>query len=767
MAAPVPVERLTPAQAAAELAELAAAIAHHDRRYYRDAAPEISDAAYDALRQRNQAIEVRFPDLIRADSPSRRVGAALVEDFGKVRHRVPMLSLDNAMGAGEVSEFVRRVRRFLDLGEDAPLDLVAEAKIDGLSANLRYEDGSFVQGATRGDGAVGEDVTANLRTIHDIPQRLEGAAVPSRLEVRGEVYMERADFIALNAAREAAGEPLFANPRNFAAGSLRQLDPSITARRRLRFFAYGWGEAVPPVEGAYSDFLDRLHEWGFRVNPLTERCADEAAVIAYHERMGAKRFELPYDIDGVVVKVDSIDYQRRLGFVGRAPRWAIAFKFAAEQAETRVVGISVQVGRTGALTPVAALEPVTVGGVVVTSATLHNEDYIKSKDIRVGDTVVVQRAGDVIPQVVEVRSDRARGSKQFEFPDHCPVCGSLAVRPPGEAVWRCTGGLICRAQMTERLRHFVSRAAFDIEGLGRKQVPQLLEAGLIGRPGDVFRLAADPERLQQLEALPLWGTKKAENLRRAIEARRRIPLARFINALGIRYVGETNARLLARHYGSLDGWRDAMVAAAEGDPRAREELEATNGIGPAVAEALVEFFKEVHNREVVEDLASLIEVEDAVADVAATSALAGKTVVFTGTLATYELGQRPRRPQKRLAPRWRARSLPRPTMSSSARMPARRRNKAAGLGVTTLSEARMAKTGGTRLKVILWQVLGYAFLVLGVLGMFLPILQGFLFLAIGLIILARHAPWAERLLNYLREKSPVVDRTVATAEVKT
>jgi DNA ligase (NAD+) len=634
MAAPVPVERLTSAQAAAELAELAAAIAHHDRRYYRDAAPEIADAEYDALRQRNQAIEARFPDLIRADSPSHRVGAPPVEDFGKVRHRVPMLSLDNAMAAGEVSEFVRRVRRFLNLAEDAPLDLIAEAKIDGLSANLRYEDGSFVQGATRGDGTVGEDVTANLRTIHDIPQRLEGVALPSVLEVRGEVYMERADFMALNAAREAAGEPLFANPRNFAAGSLRQLDPGITARRRLRFFAYGWGEAAPPIEGAYSAFLDRLHQWGFRVNPLTERCADEAAVIAYHERLGAKRFELPYDIDGVVVKVDRIDYQRRLGFVGRAPRWAIAFKFAAEQAETRVIGISVQVGRTGALTPVAALEPVTVGGVVVTRATLHNQDYIETKDIRVGDTVVVQRAGDVIPQVVEVRYEhRPPETEAYVFPDHCPVCGSLALRPPGEAVRRCTGGLICPAQITERLRHFVSRAAFDIEGLGRKQVPQLLEAGLIRRPGDVFRLAADGERLQQLETLPLWGKKKAENLRRAIEARRRIALARLINALGIRYVGETNARLLARHYGSLAGWRAAMVAAAEGDPHAREELEAINGIGPAVAEALVGFFKEVHNREVVEDLASLIEVEDATADAAATSPLAGKTVVFTGTLA--------------------------------------------------------------------------------------------------------------------------------------
>jgi DNA ligase (NAD+) len=633
MSTDVPVERLSREEAAAELARLAAEIAHHDRLYYRDAAPEIADAAYDALRQRNQAIEARFPDLIRPDSPSHRVGASPVEDFGKVRHRVPMLSLDNAMAAEEVREFLRRVRRFLNLAQDVPLALVAEPKIDGLSASLRYEDGLFVQGATRGDGTVGEDVTANLRTIRDIPQRMGGAGVPAALEVRGEVYMERAQFLALNAARAAAGEPLFANPRNFAAGSLRQLDPRITASRPLRFFAYGWGEAEPSIQGAYSDFLEHLKEWGFRVNPLTEKCADAEAVLAYHERLGAQRFELPYDIDGVVVKVDRIDYQRRLGFVGRAPRWAIAFKFAAEQVETRVLGISVQVGRTGALTPVAALEPVTVGGVVVTRATLHNQDYIESKDIRVGDTVVVQRAGDVIPQVVEVRHDRRPpGTEPYVFPDRCPACGSLALRPPGEAVRRCTGGLICPAQITERLRHFVSRDAFDIEGLGRKQVPQLLEAGLVKTPGDLFRLAEDPQRLQQLEQLPLWGKKKAENLRRSIEARRRIPLARFINALGVRYIGETNARLLARHYGSFERWRAAMVAVANGDTNARAELDAIDGVGPAVVEALLEFFKEGHNREVLADLAALVEVEDAAADTVAGSPLAGKTVVFTGTL---------------------------------------------------------------------------------------------------------------------------------------
>jgi DNA ligase (NAD+) len=692
----VPPERLSRDQAAAELARLAAEIAHHDRRYYRDAAPEVSDAQYDALRRRNQAIEARFPELIRSDSPTHRIGAPPVEDFGKVRHRVPMLSLDNAMAADEVREFVRRVRRFLNLGEDAPLPLIAEPKIDGLSASLRYEDGLFVQGATRGDGTVGEDVTANLRTIRDLPQRMDGAAWPAVLEVRGEVYMERADFMALNAARAAAGEPLFANPRNFAAGSLRQLDPGITARRRLRFFAYGWGEAVPPIEGAYSDFLTRLDDWGFRVNPLTDSCTDETAVVAYHDRLGAGRFELPYDIDGVVVKVDRIDYQRRLGFVGRAPRWAIAFKFAAEQAETRVLGISVQVGRTGALTPVAALEPVTVGGVVVTRATLHNQDYIESKDIRVGDTVVVERAGDVIPQVIEVRLDRRPdGTEPYAFPDHCPVCGSLALRPPGEAVRRCTGGLICAAQITERLRHFVGRDAFDIEGLGRKQVPQLLEAGLIRTPGDVFRLGADGERLQRLQTLPLWGEKKAQNLRRAIEARRRIPLARLINALGIRYVGETNARLLARHYGSLKAWRAGMVAASEGDAQAREELEAINGIGPAVAEALVEFFKEAHNREVLDDLASLVEVEDAASEAAGASPLAGKTIVFTGSLE-----QMTRAEAKATAEALGAKvagSVSSKTdyvvVGADAGSKAK---KAAALGVTTLTEADWLELAGRR-----------------------------------------------------------------------
>jgi DNA ligase (NAD+) len=628
----LPPERLSREQAADELARLAAEIERHDRLYYLEDAPKISDADYDRLRRRNTEIENRFPDLVRPDSPSHRVGAPPVADFGKVRHRLPMLSLDNAMEPAEVAEFLRRVRRFLNLPESEPLAVLAEPKIDGLSSTLRYEDGVLVQGATRGDGTTGEDVSANLRTIRDIPQRLLTKEPPAVLEVRGEVYMEPQDFLALNQAREARGEPLFANPRNSAAGSLRQLDPKITASRRLRFFAWGWGDAEPTIEGTQSAFLDRLKAYGIRVNPLIELCRDEQALLDYHARLAASRFELPYDIDGVVAKVDRLDYQRRLGVRGRVPRWAIAYKFAAEQAETRVKSISIQVGRTGALTPVAGLEPVTVGGVVVARASLHNQDFIETKDIRVGDTVVVERAGDVIPQVVEVRLERRpEGTEPYLFPDHCPVCGSLAERPEGEAVRRCTGVLICPAQITERLRHFVGRDAFDIEGLGRRQVPQLLEAGLIRTPADLFRLAAERERLAKLAGLPGWGQKKTENLRLAIEARREILLDRLINALGIRFVGETNARLLARHYGDVESWRKGMEAATAGDEAALAELDNIGGIGPAVAGALCEFFREAHNREALADLLAQIEVEP-MPKGATDSPLAGKTIVFTGTL---------------------------------------------------------------------------------------------------------------------------------------
>jgi DNA ligase (NAD+) len=684
---PVPVEALTRAQASDELAALAAEIARHDRLYYQSDAPEVSDAEYDRLRRRNQAIEARFPELVRPDSPTHRVGAAPVADFGKIRHRVPMLSLDNAMDGAEVVEFLRRVRRFLNLPESMPLALVAEPKIDGLSSTLRYERGEFRLGATRGDGSVGEDVTRNLRTVRDVPLQLNTSEPPPVLEVRGEIYMERSDFMALNQTRAAAGEPLFANPRNSAAGSLRQLDSSITAKRRLRFFAYAWGEAEPPVEGTYSGFLERLKGYGFRVNPLVEPLQDGAALLDYHQRIAALRFELLYDIDGVVIKVDRIDYQRRLGYVGRAPRWAIAYKFAAEQAETVVRNIGVQVGRTGALTPVAELEPVTVGGVVVARATLHNQDYIESKDIRVGDTVVVQRAGDVIPQVVEVRLDRRpERTEPYRFPDHCPVCGSLAVRPEGEAVRRCTGGLICAAQITERLRHFVGRDAFDIEGLGRKQVPQLLEAGLIRNPADIFRLAGGAERLARLGELPGWGEKKVENLKKAIEARRQVPLDRLINALGIRFVGETNARLLARHYQSFEAWRDAMSSAAAGDPEARAELDNIDGVGPKVAEAIYEFFAEARNQAALAELAAEVEVQELAPPGGAASPLAGKTVVFTGALESMTRAEAKATAEARGAKV--AASVSSKTdyvvIGADAGSKAR---KAAELGVTVLSEA--------------------------------------------------------------------------------
>ena len=627
-----PLDGLSQEDAEAELAWLAAELVRHDRLYYRQDAPELSDAEYDALRRRNSELEQRFPELIRADSPSLRVGSAPAEAFGKVPHAVPMLSLDNAMTEHEVREFVARVRRFLNLPADEPLAFVAEPKIDGLSCSLRYENGLLVRGATRGDGAVGEDVTANVRTIRDIPQRLDGDARPV-LEVRGEVYMERDDFLKLNERRVAQGELPFMNPRNAGAGSLRQLDSKITAGRRLRFFAYAWGEATPPISGSYSGFLDRLRQAGFRVNPATKRCDTVEELLAYQTGIGEERHALPYDIDGVVYKVDRIDLQQRLGFVGRAPRWAVAHKFPAQQAETVVEAISIQVGRTGALTPVAELAPITVGGVVVSRATLHNQDYIESKDIRVGDTVVVQRAGDVIPQVLEViLARRPEGAVPFVFPDHCPQCGSLAVRLESEAVRRCTGGLICPAQLAERLRHFVGREAFDIEGLGRKQVPQLLEAGLIKSPVDLFRLAKDPAGLASLGELEGWGARKIEKLTGAIEARRSIPLERFIYALGIRFVGEVNAKVLARHYGDFARWRTAMLTLAQGDEEARAELDNVDGVGPTLIEELGEFFAEPHNVAALDDLAGELDIQAPAPIAHDGSPIAGKTMVFTGTL---------------------------------------------------------------------------------------------------------------------------------------
>jgi DNA ligase (NAD+) len=627
---PTAVDKLTPKQAEEELARLAKEIAYHDDLYHRKDAPEISDADYDLLRQRNDAIEARFPALRRPDSPSLRVGAAPATGFAKVTHARPMLSLDNGFSEEDAREFVARIRRFLGLKDDAEVELVAEPKIDGLSASLRYENGVLVQGATRGDGTVGEDVTANLRTIIDLPKRLEGKRIPKVLEARGEVYMRRGDFQKLNAERAAAGEPVFANPRNFAAGTVRQIDPKITASRPLRFFAYAWGEVSEPVAETHWDFLQHLKDWGFAVNPLAKRCKDVDQALAFHADIAAQRAELPYDIDGVVYKVNRFDWQNRLGMVSRAPRWALAHKFPAEQAQTILRAIKIQVGRTGALTPVAELEPITVGGVVVSRATLHNEDEIARKDIREGDHVIIQRAGDVIPQVVAVVPDkRPRGSKPYKFPDRCPVCNSHAVREEGMAVRRCTGGLICAAQAVERLKHFVSRNAFDIDGLGNKSIEELWQEGWLKTPADIFRLHKRKPELEEREG---WGEQSVAKLMNAIESRRTIPLERFIYALGIPQVGEATARLLAKNYGSLAAWREAMIAAQDAESPAYHELDNIEGIGPSVATDIIAFFGEAHNLKALDDLERELKVQDFVQPKTSGSPVAGKTVVFTGEL---------------------------------------------------------------------------------------------------------------------------------------
>lgn len=623
------IDTLSSAQAAEELERLAAEIADHDRLYHGEDNPEISDSDYDALHRRNDAIEARFPDLVRHDSPSRRVGAAPSEGFAKVTHSRPMLSLGNAFDDDDVRDFVTRVRRFLGLADDEAVDLVAEPKIDGLSAALRYEDGQFVQGATRGDGQTGEDITANLRVVHDIPHALTGDYVPDILEVRGEVYMPLADFEALNRAREEAGEALYANPRNSGAGSLRQLDSQVTASRNLRFFAYTWGEVSPPFSGTQRGALDRLKGWGFVVNDRTVQCDGAERALAVYAGLAADRANLEYDIDGVVYKVNRLDWQDRLGMVSRAPRWAIAHKFPAEQATTELLAIEIQVGRTGALTPVARLKPVTVGGVVVSNATLHNEDEIARKDVRVGDTVVVQRAGDVIPQVVEVVLDkRPESSHAFVFPSVCPICGSHAHREEGEAVWRCSGGLVCRAQAVERLRHFVSRDAFDIEGLGEKQIAAFWADGLIKTPADIFNLVAVVPPIAEREG---WGETSAANLFKAIEQRCHIDLDRFIYALGIRHVGETTARLLAKTYETWGNFMARMAEAQDRESDAYVHLIDVDGIGPKVADTLVDFFAEPQNTAVAEDLATEVAPADYVAP-QGNMPLAGKTVVFTGSM---------------------------------------------------------------------------------------------------------------------------------------
>ena len=652
-----PVEKLTSVKAEKELDRLAREIAEHDRRYHAEDAPTITDAEYDALRRRNAEIEARFPLLVRPDSPSHRVGAKASEKFAKVVHAKPMLSLDNAFSDEDVADFIARVRRFLGLKEDEEIAVTAEPKIDGLSASLRYEKGVLVQGATRGDGSEGEDITANLKTISDIPLRLKGKP-PAILEVRGEVYMTHKGFEALNKRQEKTGKPIYANPRNSAAGSVRQLDPAITAGRTLNFFAYTWGEISELPAKTQTGMLEKFSDYGFAVNPLTRRCESLNEILKFYRDVESKRAKLGYDIDGVVYKVDRLDLQERLGFVSRSPRWAIAHKFPAEQAETVLEDIEIQVGRTGKLAPVARLRPVTVGGVVVRNATLHNEDEIARKDVRIGDTVVIQRAGDVIPQIVRVILEkRSKNAKPYKFPTKCPICRSHAVREVDEKTGkqdvdrRCTGGLICAAQAVERLRYFVSRPAFDIEGFGGIYIETLFEKGLLKEPADIFRLAKKPDLLNRAlaerraemsaERRAKEGkeevrkskkeeegeSKLVENLVASIDARRTIAMDRFINALGIRHVGETNARLIARNYSGIDEFIDAME-----EKNAIAELEQIQGVGEVQAQAVKDFFDEPHNRKLVANLLKEVMVKPLPKPKTEGSPVAGKTVVFTGTL---------------------------------------------------------------------------------------------------------------------------------------
>ena len=617
------------ADAANRLMRLAKEIARHNRLYHDQDAPEISDADYDALVRENAALEAQFPHLVRADSPSRSVGhAPVASGLAKVTHARPMLSLDNAFSGEDVREFVARIRRFLALDGDAPVPLTAEPKIDGLSCSLRYENGVLVQAATRGDGAVGEDVTANVRTIADVPQRLTGTA-PAIFEIRGEIYMAKDDFAALNAAQQKAQQKLFANPRNAAAGSLRQKDPSVTAARPLRFLAHGWGEVSALPADTQSGIMTAIAGWGVPVSELLIRAGDVEQALAHYARIEAERADLPFDIDGVVYKVDRLDWQMRLGFVAKAPRWAIAHKFPAERAQTTLEAIDIQVGRTGKLTPVGRLTPVGVGGVIVSNVTLHNRDEIARLGVRPGDRVVVQRAGDVIPQVVN-NLTRHEDRPAFAFPDHCPECGSEAVAEEGEVDVRCTGGLICPAQRFERLRHFVGRPALDIEGLGEKSIAEFLGLGWLERPGDIFRLKRHRAELLTKEG---WKEKSVDNLFAAIEAKRAPDAGRLLFGLGIRHVGAVTAKDLVKAFGTLPAIRETAEAAHAGDADALARLTAIDGIGPAVVEALGDFFHEPHNRDLWDDLLSEVS-PPAYVSTARETEWTGKTIVFTGKLET-------------------------------------------------------------------------------------------------------------------------------------
>jgi DNA ligase (NAD+) len=644
---PPDVAKLTKAQAKVELKRLALELEGHDRRYYQDDAPSVTDAEYDALRQRFNAIEARFPEFVTSDSPSQKVGAAPSGRFAKVRHAIPMLSLDNAFAEQDVVDFVGRIERFLKLGGDE-ITFSAEPKIDGLSMSLRYRDGELVTAATRGDGAEGEDVTANIRTLEDVPQKLKGRNIPAICEVRGEVYMTKKAFLALNERQKAAGDPIFANPRNSAAGSLRQKDPRITASRPLGFFAYAWGEMSAMPADTQSGMIGWFERCGFKTNPLTKLCHSVEELIVFHRKIEEQRAELDYDIDGVVYKVDRIDWQERLGFVSRTPRWAIAHKFPAERAITVLNDIEIQVGRTGSFTPVGKLEPVGVGGVIVQNVTLHNEDYIKGiggdgeplregRDIRIGDTVIIQRAGDVIPQVVDVMIDkRPKNAKEFHFPKKCPcplhtdvVREETATGEEGARA-RCTGEFACPFQKVEHLRLFVSRRAFDIDGLGEKQIQFFFDREWVREPADIFTLPKRNSKLK-LEAIEGYGETSVRNLFAAIEERRKISLERFIYALGMRHVGETTALALARGYGSWEAFHDACLKVAKEDEETIAEMDALDQIGDTVIKSIGAYFNESHNRGIVERLTKEITILDAEKP-KSNSAVAGKTVVFTGSL---------------------------------------------------------------------------------------------------------------------------------------
>jgi DNA ligase (NAD+) len=615
-------EEMTEAEAANRLMRLAKEIAHHDKLYHDQDAPEISDAEYDALVRENRELEERFPQLVRADSPSKRLGAAPSTGLAKVTHARPMLSLENAFAEEEVADFVGRVKRFLNLPADAFVAMTAEPKIDGLSCSLRYERGELVLAATRGDGTVGEDVTANARTIGNIPQRIPNA--PDMLEARGEVYMSKADFEALNERQEAAGGKVFANPRNAAAGSLRQKDPGITAARPLHFLAHGWGELSAPLADTQYEAMKRIESFGLPVTDLLVRCNSIDEMLAHYRAIEKARADLPFDIDGVVYKVDRLDWQERLGQVARAPRWGLAHKFPAEKAETTLEAIDIQVGRTGKLTPVGRLKPVGVGGVIVANVTLHNRDEIQRLGLRIGDRVRIQRAGDVIPQVIE-NLTRDEPREPYVFPDHCPMCGSEAVAEEGEVDVRCTGGLICPAQRFERLRHFVSRGALDIEGLGEKSIAEFIDLCWLHSPADIFRLHLHRDELLGREG---WKEKSVDNLLSAIEAKREPDGPRFLFGLGIRHVGIVTARDLLKCFGTIEELR--RVAMSE---EGAAELSSVEGVGPVVAEALVDFFHEPHNREALDDLLIEVTPKPFVSDAKQTE-WTGKTIVFTGSLET-------------------------------------------------------------------------------------------------------------------------------------